>query len=125
MIARLVLAALVLAAAASVLRPGCPVAVLTAALSAVWLPVNNGVLEGATLLTLSEDHGVTVADLASVAGAGLAVVAVLRWRDGVAGPGRRPAGGSAESARDRVSTVCLIVIAMIMLGGVAFNVTYQ
>ncbi len=47
-------------------------------LCALWALV-NGPMAGATLLVLGGRHGVAAADLASVAGAGLAADRLLRW----------------------------------------------
>jgi hypothetical protein len=49
-------------------------ALLLVALSLVW-PLFNGPYEGPTLVRLSASHGITVADLISVAG-----VALAAWR---------------------------------------------
>lgn len=79
MLAALVLAALVLAAGMS--GPyGRRGAVALALLSVLWFVV-NGPVEGPTLLVLTRGHGVTGADLAGLAGLGLAVWRVLATRD--------------------------------------------
>jgi hypothetical protein len=53
-------------------------------ISAVWLPANNGHLEGATVVVVSRTHGITVADLLGVAawliGTGILVAAELPSR---------------------------------------------
>lgn len=69
----LVLVALVVVAVRTV-RGARVWAVLLAALSLMWL-LFNGPFEGPTLVTLSTSHGITAADLISVAGLGLAA-----WR---------------------------------------------
>lgn len=76
MIAGLVLAALVVAAALAPLL-GRPGAVLLAAVSVLWLLV-NGPLEGEVLVSFNDDHGLTSADLATVAGLGVAVWVWIR-----------------------------------------------
>ena len=45
--------------------------------ASVWILVNNGWLEGPVLLVLSPSHGVTVADLPSIAAIVLAGLLVL------------------------------------------------
>ena len=76
MAASLVLTALVLVAG-TLSRTGRPGAVALALLSLLWL-LTNAPMEGATLVQLSDTHGITGADLAGVAGLGLAL---WRWRD--------------------------------------------
>jgi hypothetical protein len=66
----LVLAALVVTAALAP-RLGRPAAVLLAVVSVLWFLV-NGPVEGVVLISLTEDHGLTSADLAGVAGLGVA-----------------------------------------------------
>jgi hypothetical protein len=75
---------LLVLAAGTLDRTGVPGAVVLLGLSVLWLLV-NGPMEGATLADLGGGHGVTAADLASVAGGGLAVERLLRRL----GPGRR------------------------------------
>jgi hypothetical protein len=65
-----VLAGLVVAAGLSG-RFGLTGAVTLAAISIAWLTV-NGPMEGSVLVQLSATHGITGADLAGVAGLGLA-----------------------------------------------------
>jgi hypothetical protein len=48
-------------------------------LSALWLPTNNGHLEGGTLFEISATHGVTYADLLAL-GCWLVATATLVWR---------------------------------------------
>lgn len=62
-------------------------------LSALWLPANNHRLEGPTLVELASEHGITVSDLAGVAGLLIAVwvlcrnaAAQARTRGAPAGP---------------------------------------
>jgi hypothetical protein len=59
-------------------RTGVPGAVILLGLSGLWILV-NGPMEGVTLVTLPGPHGITAADLASVAAAGLAADRLLRW----------------------------------------------
>jgi hypothetical protein len=75
MTAPLVLVALVLAAGTSD-RTGRTGAILLAALSLLWLLVNQQ-MEGLVLWRATESHGLTGADLAGLAGLGLAG---WRWR---------------------------------------------
>ena len=77
---QVVLVGLLTAAGWSLLYPSPAVAVVLAALSAAWLPTNNGHLEGPVLYTVAENHGLTVADLAAYAGFALAALAGWRWR---------------------------------------------
>jgi hypothetical protein len=72
MVAALVLVGLVLSAGVNRDLGGWGPALL-AALSVGWLVV-NGPVEGVVLVKLSAGHGITGADLAGVAGLGLAVV---------------------------------------------------
>jgi hypothetical protein len=62
-------------------RTGLPGAMALLALSVLWFLV-NAPMEGATLLDLGDGHGVTAADLASLAAAGLAADRMLRWWHG-------------------------------------------
>ncbi|GAB3773344.1 hypothetical protein FB382_000140 [Nocardioides ginsengisegetis] len=75
MIAGLVLAALVASAAAALplKRTG---AVLLAGVSVLWFLV-NAPMEGEVLLFLTPAHGLSAADLAGIAGLGIALVAWL------------------------------------------------
>jgi hypothetical protein len=68
---------LLVLAAGTLDRTGVPGAVGLLALSVLWVLV-NGPMEGATLIDLGGGHGVTAADLASVAGGGLALERLLR-----------------------------------------------
>jgi hypothetical protein len=78
MVAAVVLVGLVLSAGLSrALRWGG--VALLAAVSVLWLVV-NGPMEGPVLLVFSTDRGLTGADLASVAGLGLAVAQAVRLR---------------------------------------------
>jgi hypothetical protein len=77
---QLVLASLLVVAGLSLVYPSPPIAVVLAALSGAWLPVNNGHLEGPTIYTVAEGHGLTVADLGAYAGFALAALAGWRWR---------------------------------------------
>jgi hypothetical protein len=47
-------------------------------LSTLWLPANNHHFEGPVLLTVSRNHGVTVSDLAGIAGFLLATWILVR-----------------------------------------------
>ena len=77
---QLLLVAILLAGGLSLLYPSPAIAVLLAGLSAAWLPTNNGHLEGPILLTVSDGHGLTTADLLAYVGLALAVLAGWRWR---------------------------------------------
>lgn len=46
--------------------------------SALWLPVNNGVVEGPVLISIGTAHGLTTSDLFGVAGACVAAAALVR-----------------------------------------------
>jgi hypothetical protein len=72
MFAAVVLTGLVLVAGLSG-RFGLPGAALLAAVSLLWLLV-DGPMEGVVLVTLTENHGITGADLAGIAGLALAGV---------------------------------------------------
>jgi hypothetical protein len=76
-----VLAALLIAIAATLIRRTMPPAWLLLALSGIWLP-SNSTLEGPILVPLSRSHGVTLADLLSVVGAVVAGTVLIRcsWR---------------------------------------------
>jgi hypothetical protein len=76
--------------------------------SAAWLPLNSAV-EGPVIVRISDDHGITVADLLSIAGFVLA--AAVLWS------ARPPAG----SPRQRATS--LLVASGIVLVGVV--VAYQ
>jgi hypothetical protein len=83
MFAAIVLAGLVLVAGLSG-RWGLRGAVLLAAVSVLWLLV-NGPMEGVVLVQVTENHGITGADLAGVAGVGLAgfrAYQAVRYRAG-------------------------------------------
>jgi hypothetical protein len=54
-----------------------PVWVLLAA-SSLWLPANNHYLEGPVLATVTRNHGVTVSDLAGIAGFLVATTILVR-----------------------------------------------
>ena len=76
MLAGIVLLCLVLSAA--LMRHwGRRGAVALAVLSLLWLVV-NGPMEGPVLLTVTPTHGLTAADLAGLAGLGLAAWGLLR-----------------------------------------------
>jgi len=65
------------------------------ALSSIWLPSNNGHLEGRTVLILTDAHAVTQADCVGIA-CWLVATIVLVWRaQSAAPPGRRPARAGA------------------------------
>ncbi len=72
-VAGVVLALLVLSAGTSD-RTGRLGALALLALSVLWLRVNGG-MEGAILVSFTEDHGLTAADLAGFAGGAIAL-----WR---------------------------------------------
>jgi hypothetical protein len=77
-LAAVVLAGLVVVAGVSG-RFGLAGAAMLAAISIVWLTV-NGPMEGPVLVQLSATHGITGADLAGVAGLGLAAIQAVRAR---------------------------------------------
>ena len=67
----LAIADLVLVCAAAVVccvRPTRPAAWLLVVCSALWLPLNNGHLEGPVLITADPQHGLTAADLIGYGG---------------------------------------------------------
>ena len=70
-------------------RTGVPGAVLLLCLCVLWILV-NGPMEGVTLLSLPGSHGVTAADLASVAGGALAADRLVRWWRGRGSSPRSP-----------------------------------
>lgn len=74
----LVLAALVVAAA-GIDRWGRPAAGVVGGLSLIWLGV-NGRSEGGVLLVLAPGRGLTAADLAGLAGLGVALWVLVRGR---------------------------------------------
>lgn len=78
MVTGIVLAALIVAAGTLHVMGRAGPWVL-AAISLLWLRVNHRV-EGAVLWRITEDHGLTAADLAAFAGLGLAVWALWRMR---------------------------------------------
>jgi len=78
MLAAVVLAGLVVAAGVSG-RFGLAGAAMLAAISIVWLTV-NAPMEGPVLVRLPATHGITGADLAGVAGLGLAALQAARAR---------------------------------------------
>jgi hypothetical protein len=92
---QLLLVAILLAAGFSLLYPSPVTAVVLAGLSAAWLPANNGHLEGPILISVSNDHGLSTADLLAYLGLVLALLAGWRWRQnrmqtyGTGGPGVR------------------------------------
>jgi len=75
-----VFAAWLVVAGLSLMRPSLGSALLLAAVSALWLPVNNGELEGPILYKVSADHGLTASDLLTYAGFALAALAGWRRR---------------------------------------------
>ena len=83
------------------LRPRLLLAVVVAALAAAWWPLNNRVLEGATLIAVTPRHGLTVNDLLGVLGFVCAVVGVIR------------AAGSHVARQ-----ACLVGIFALAVGGV-------
>ena len=60
-------------------RAGRAAAVLLLPMAAAWV-LFNGPLEGAVLLTLTRDHGLTVSDLLAVVAVLVALVVLLRRR---------------------------------------------
>jgi hypothetical protein len=106
----LLLVAIFVVAGLNLQYPSPGIAVLLAGLSAAWLPTNNGHLEGPTLLTVANDHGLTTADLLAYFGLALALLTGWRWRrdrqvEDAGGPGVRwPA------------TAAFVVIVALLLG---------
>lgn len=76
----LLVAAILVVAALSLRFPSPGTALLLAVLSAAWLPINNGHLEGPVLIVVAHDHGLTTADLLAYAGFALALLAGWRWQ---------------------------------------------
>ena len=93
-LALLVVSLLLICAGITVARPSRVTAFALVVVCAIWLPVNNGRLEGPTLFAVDSRHGLTVADLFAYAGFVLAASAVLRWwREAL----RRPAPAALRS----------------------------
>jgi hypothetical protein len=103
-----VLAAMLGTAAACLITRGAVAAWLLVLCSAAWLPLNTPI-EGPVILPLSNDHGVTVADLLSVAGFGIA--ALVLWRS-------HPPAGSATSMRRRAASI-LVAFGIALAGAAA------
>ena len=112
-VVQLVLVGLLVVAALSLLYPSPAIAIVLAALSGAWLPVNNGHLEGPTLYTVAENHGLTVADLAAYAGIGLAALAGWRWRQARLS-GRSPHGDRRDLGWP--SAVAFLAVLVFLLG---------
>lgn len=112
---QLLLVAILVAAGLSLQFPSPGIALLLAALSATWLPTNNGHLEGPVLITVAEDHGLTAADLVAYAGFALALVAAWRWR---ADRLRRHGSGS-RGVRWPVMAAFVAVLALLLGAGLA------
>jgi hypothetical protein len=99
----------VLAAAAGCVvtrRPGA--AWLLLLFCAAWLPVNRPI-EGPVILRLSPGHGITLADLLSIAGFGVA--AVVLWR-------AHPRVGSGTSSGRRAASM-LVAVGIALAGAAA------
>ncbi|CAA9347317.1 MAG: hypothetical protein AVDCRST_MAG34-1334 [uncultured Nocardioidaceae bacterium] len=73
-------------------RKGRGSAVLLGALSLLWF-LTNKPMEGSVLVSLSETHGVVMADLVGLTGLGLAAWRLLLWRRA------RPAGRGLRRSR--------------------------
>ncbi|HEV7194090.1 MAG TPA: hypothetical protein VGN35_12900 [Jatrophihabitantaceae bacterium] len=77
------------------------------AFAALWLPSNNGHLEGRNLIKLSTGHGITQGDAVGVTGWLLAMVVLLTWA-------LRSGRGHVRS--ERVGAVMLIGLTALALG---------
>ena len=77
---------------------------------ALWLPANNGQLEGRNLITLSRTHGITQGDSVGVIGWLIAMAVLLRWA-------RQAEPGHPRS--ERTGMVMLIGLAALALGAIA------
>jgi hypothetical protein len=77
------LCGIVLGTGVSVYRRSRVAGWFTIAVSLIWFPLNNQVLEGAVLVTVSSRHGLTVSDLLGLAGFAAGVLTVWppsTWR---------------------------------------------
>jgi hypothetical protein len=106
-----VLVAILIVAGLSLLFPSPGIAVLLAGLSAVWLPTNNGHLEGPILIKVAENHGLSTADLLSYAGFALALLAGWRWRRA-----RLRTHGAENVAVRWPATAAFVVVLAVLLG---------
>jgi hypothetical protein len=76
--------------------------------SALWLPANNRVLEGPTLLSVGQSHGLTASDLIGLGGVCVAAVVLVRH-------------SSARGRRRTTSvTVALCGLAVVVGAGLAY-----
>jgi len=66
--------------AVCVLRWSALAALLLAVVSAAWLPVNNGRLEGPVLITVDPKHGLTTMDLVAYFGFLIVIWSTVRAR---------------------------------------------
>lgn len=112
---QLLLVAILVVAGLSLWFPSPGMAVLLAALSAVWLPTNNGHLEGPVLIVVAHDHGLTTADLAAYAGFVLALLAGWRWRRRRI----RAHGGDGAGVRWPAAAAFVAVLALLLGCGLA------
>ena len=83
------------------------VACLLAVASALWLPANNGHLEGPVLATLDRSHGLTLADLLSYFGFIVVVVSTLYARQ----------AARHSPRRDPASALPCLVAPVLLAGG--------
>jgi hypothetical protein len=111
LVAWLVLFALLVMGGLSLRYPRPGIAAVLAVVSAAWLPVNNGHLEGPTLVAVGHDHGLTVADLFAYLGLALSLVAAWRWRRV-----QLRTHGRGGSAVGLPATAAFIVFVVAMLG---------
>src|SRR6266536_2005438 len=88
MIAIATLTALAILAIICVWRWSAAAAVALAVVSAAWLPLSNGRLEGAVLVTFDAGHGLTASDLLSYLGLLIVIWSTARARR--ARPGSSP-----------------------------------
>ena len=116
--AQLVLVAWLVVAGSSLLLPSPGIALALMVISAVWLPANNGNLEGPVLLQVDADHGLTVADLLTYLGLVLCLLAGWRWRRSRlrSRGGRGSGAGSSDRASSPATAVAFTAVLLFLLG---------
>jgi hypothetical protein len=107
--AYLILVALVGAVLINLLAPTPGTAVLVVVIAGLWLPVNNGHLEGPILIEVDPRHGLSTADLASYAAFVLANLSLWRWRS------------VSRSARRTAAVIWAILLACLLVGALAID----
>ena len=99
------LSALVVLAAVCMLRWSALAALLLAVVSAAWLPVNNGRLEGPVLITVDAGHGLTAMDLVAYFG-----FLVVIWSTARA----RRAGATSAAGKPVAVALLLLVCGLVV-----------